>query len=135
MAKLVGTLISLGGAMVLTLYKGVALTHAAPPHGHRRQQHQAASHGKWTLGTVAILGNCVCLSCWFLLQGRLARKYPHVYSSNSFMSGLSFLQVALVGLCTQRTITPWIIKSKFQILTVLYAVCHPQSQSSVVTAL
>ncbi|KAK3131400.1 hypothetical protein QOZ80_6AG0505890 [Eleusine coracana subsp. coracana] len=124
MAKLVGTLVSLGGAMVLTLYKGVTLTHAAPPH--QLQQHQAAaqegsSHAKWTLGTLAILGNCVCLSCWFLLQGRLARKYPHVYSCNSFMSGLSFLQVAAVGLCTQRTISPWIISSKFQILTVLYA--------------
>jgi hypothetical protein len=120
MAKLVGTLVSLGGAMVLTLYKGVALTHAASPHHGR--QHQAQGHAKWTLGTLAILGNCVCLSCWFLLHGRLARKYPHVYSCNSLVSGLSFLQVAVVGLCTQRSITPWIIKSKFQILTVLYAV-------------
>lgn len=125
MAKLVGTLVSLGGAMVLSLYRGVALTHAAPPH-HRQHQAQqdSVSHAKWTLGTVAILGNCVCLSCWFLLHGRLARKYPHVYSCNSLVSGLSFLQVAVVGLCTQRSITPWIINSKFQILTVLYAVCN-----------
>uniref|UniRef100_A0A0A9H9N5 WAT1-related protein n=1 Tax=Arundo donax TaxID=35708 RepID=A0A0A9H9N5_ARUDO len=125
MAKLLGTLVSLGGAMVLTLYKGVALTHAAPPqHLHSHGQGGAAdpvSRGKWTLGTVAILGNCVCLSCWFLLHGRLARKYPHVYSCNALMSMLSFLQVAVVGLCTQRTISPWIVKSKFQILTVLYA--------------
>ncbi|XP_062233812.1 WAT1-related protein At3g30340-like [Phragmites australis] len=125
MAKLVGTLVSLGGAMVLTFYKGVALTHAAPPqHLHSRQHGGAAdsmSRGKWTLGTVAILGNCVCLSCWFLFHGRLARKYPHVYSCNALMSALSFLQVAVVGLCTQRRISPWIVKSKFQILTVLYA--------------
>ncbi|TVU12977.1 hypothetical protein EJB05_46644 [Eragrostis curvula] len=120
MAKLVGTLISLGGAMVLTLYKGVALTHAAPQL-HSRHQQDAVSHAKWTLGTLAILGNCVCLSCWFLIHSRLAKKYPHVYSCNSLMSGLSFLQVAVVGLCTQRSISPWIIKSKFQILTVLYA--------------
>ncbi|CAN6209021.1 unnamed protein product [Urochloa humidicola] len=119
MAKLAGTLVSLGGAMVLTLYKGVALTNAG---GMSPQQHRAAvSRGKWTLGTVAILGNCVCLSCWFLLHGRLAKKYPHVYSCNALMSMLSFLQVALVGLCTQRSISPWIITSKFQILTVLYA--------------
>ncbi|KAL6861670.1 hypothetical protein ACP4OV_017370 [Aristida adscensionis] len=125
-AKLAGTLVSVGGAMVLTLYRGAALTRAAaPPRGLRHGGHEAAAnaagHGKWTLGTVAILGNCVCLSCWFLLQGRLARKYPHVYSSNAFMSAFSFLQVALVGLSTHRTIAPWIIRSKFQILTVLYA--------------
>ncbi|CAN6192135.1 unnamed protein product [Urochloa humidicola] len=126
MAKLAGTLVSLGGAMVLTLYKGAALTHAGGMSSHS-QHHQppasdaAVSRGKWTLGTVAILGNCVCLSCWFLLHGRLAKKYPHVYSCNALMSMLSFLQVAVVGLCTQRSISPWIITSKFQILTVLYA--------------
>ncbi|KAL6606473.1 hypothetical protein ACP70R_042126 [Stipagrostis hirtigluma subsp. patula] len=122
-AKLAGTLVSVGGAMVLTLYRGAALTHAAPPHGvsSHRPPANAAGHGKWTLGTVAILGNCVCLSCWFLLQGRLARKYPHVYSCNAFMSAFSFLQVAAVGLCTERSISPWIVKAKFQILTVLYA--------------
>nr|CAB3466701.1 unnamed protein product [Digitaria exilis] len=124
MAKLLGTLVSLGGAMVLTLYKGAAITHAAPNlihSGDHRRPHAAVGRGKWTLGTVAILGNCVCLSCWFLLHGRLARKYPHVYSCNALMSMLSFLQVAVVGLCTQRSIAPWIITSKFQILTVLYA--------------
>jgi drug/metabolite transporter (DMT)-like permease len=126
-AKLAGTLVSLGGAMVLTLYKGVALTNAGSPHlsdshHHRREAEAAVSRGKWTLGTVAILGNCVCLSCWFLLHGRLAKKYPHVYSCNALMSMFSFLQVAVVGLCTQRSISPWIVTSKFQILTVLYAV-------------
>jgi len=80
MAKLLGTLVSLAGAMVLTLYKGVALTHAAaadPSSQFHSQSHAASaavSRGKWTLGTVAILGNCVCLSCWFLLHGRLAKK-------------------------------------------------------------
>ncbi|KAL5651277.1 hypothetical protein ACJX0J_036735, partial [Zea mays] len=128
LAKLLGTLVSLAGAMVLTLYKGVALTHAAAAsqdqqqHSHGRLPPSAAdSRGKWTLGTVAILGNCVCLSCWFLLHGRLAKKYPHVYSCNALMSLLSFLQVAVVGLCTQRSISPWIVTSKFNILTVLYA--------------
>lgn len=128
MAKLLGTLVSLAGAMVLTLYKGVALTHAAAassPHQQHLRPHaaadDAASRGKWTLGTVAILGNCVCLSCWFLLHGRLAKKYPHVYSCNALMSLFSFFQVAVVGLCTQRSISPWIITSKFNILTVLYA--------------
>ncbi|KAG0512349.1 hypothetical protein BDA96_10G005700 [Sorghum bicolor] len=126
MAKLLGTLVSLAGAMVLTLYKGVALTHAAVAASPHRPTHaaadaDAASRGKWTLGTVAILGNCVCLSCWFLLHGRLAKKYPHVYSCNALMSLFSFFQVAVVGLCTQRSISPWIITSKFNILTVLYA--------------
>ncbi|KAF0911691.1 hypothetical protein E2562_011691 [Oryza meyeriana var. granulata] len=122
-AKLVGTLISLAGAMVLTFYKGVAVTHTKIQHLHSSELHHGASMSSrnWTLGTVAILGNCVCLSCWFLLHSRLAKKYPHVYSCNAFMCMFSFLQVAVVGLCTQRNVAVWIVRSKFQILTVLYA--------------
>ncbi|KAM0885102.1 hypothetical protein ACQ4PT_030566 [Festuca glaucescens] len=126
-AKLAGTLVSLAGAMVLTFYKGVPLTHT---HLHHSASAAAASPSplsaaesgrRWTLGTVAILGNCVCLSCWYLLHGRLAKKYPYVYSCNAFMSTFSFLQVAAIGLCAKRSLAAWLITSKFQILTVLYA--------------
>jgi hypothetical protein len=55
-----------------------------------------------------------------------------MYSCNSLVSRLSFLQVAVVGLCTQRSITSWIIKSKFQILKVLYAVIFSSVIISVV---
>uniref|UniRef100_J3MAK9 WAT1-related protein n=1 Tax=Oryza brachyantha TaxID=4533 RepID=J3MAK9_ORYBR len=122
-AKLVGTLISLAGAMVLTFYKGVPVTHASEIHSSQLHHGAGAatSSRNWTLGTVAILGNCICLSCWFLLHSRLAKKYPYVYSCNAFMCMFSFLQVAVVGLCTQRNVAVWTVTSKFQILTVLYA--------------
>uniref|UniRef100_A0ACD5Y0P1 Uncharacterized protein n=1 Tax=Avena sativa TaxID=4498 RepID=A0ACD5Y0P1_AVESA len=121
-AKLAGTLVSLAGAMVLTFYKGAALTHAHHAHHSAASPAAAASSSRrWTLGTVAILGNCVCLSCWFLLHGRLAKKYPYVYSCNAFMSTFSFLQVAAVGLCAKRSLAAWLVTDKFQILTVLYA--------------
>jgi drug/metabolite transporter (DMT)-like permease len=127
-AKLAGTLVSLAGAMVLTFYKGVPLTnthlhHSASPAAPSSSPLSAAeSSRRWTLGTVAILGNCVCLACWYLLHGRLAKKYPYVYSCNAFMSTFSFLQVAAIGLCAKRNLAAWLITSKFQILTVLYAV-------------
>ncbi|KQK20032.1 WAT1-related protein At4g01440 [Brachypodium distachyon] len=126
-SKLIGTLVSLGGAMVLTFYKGVPITHIQSagfhPSSSSSSSSPAPAHGnaQWTLGTVAILGNCVCLSCWFLVHGRLSKKYPHVYSCNAFVSALSFLQVAAVGLVARRSLAAWTITSKFQILTVLYA--------------
>ncbi|KAM3293899.1 hypothetical protein ACQJBY_037049 [Aegilops geniculata] len=125
-AKLAGTLVSLAGAMLLTFYRGVALTHANGAHQLHRPPSSPPSPAtdsgrRWTLGTVAILGNCVCLACWYLLQGRIARKYPYVYSCNAFLSTFSFLQAAVVGLCVQRNLSAWIITNKFQILTVLYS--------------
>ncbi|CAN6192114.1 unnamed protein product [Urochloa humidicola] len=52
-AKIIGTLMSFAGVMLLTLYKGVALTHQVEPS--EGPDHHAAESGKksWTLGTVA----------------------------------------------------------------------------------
>ncbi|XBI75662.1 hypothetical protein VPH35_069014 [Triticum aestivum] len=125
-AKLAGTLVSLAGAMLLTFYRGVALTHPNSAHQLHRSPSSPPSPGadsgrRWTLGTVAILGNCVCLACWYLLQGRITRKYPYVYSCNAFLSTFSFLQVVVVGLCVKHNLASWIITNKLQILTILYS--------------
>ncbi|GJN01151.1 hypothetical protein PR202_ga18391 [Eleusine coracana subsp. coracana] len=106
MAKLVGTLVSLGGAMVLTLYKGVT------PHPRRAAASAAAASGGGA-------------------RRLITRQVDAGHAGHPRELRLPLLlvpaprpprqKVAAVGLCTQRTISPWIISSKFQILTVLYA--------------
>ena len=66
-AKIIGTLMSFAGVMLLTLYKGVALTHQAEPSGQHAEIAAAESGKKsWPLGTLALLANCLCFSFWLL---------------------------------------------------------------------
>ncbi|RLN11833.1 WAT1-related protein [Panicum miliaceum] len=118
-AKIIGTLMSFAGVMLLTLYKGVALTHQAEPS---ESPDHAAESGKkrWTLGTVALLANCLCFSLWLLLQSKLTKKYPALYSSTAYMFLISSLQGGGLTAAIQRRASVWVLTRPLEIVTVLY---------------
>uniref|UniRef100_K3XXV4 WAT1-related protein n=1 Tax=Setaria italica TaxID=4555 RepID=K3XXV4_SETIT len=98
-AKIIGTLMSFAGVMLLTLYKGVALTHQVEPS--ESPDHHAGKKS-WTLGTLALLANCLCFSFWLLLQSKLTKKYPALYSSTAYMFLISSLQGGSLTAAIQR---------------------------------
>ncbi|OAY70886.1 WAT1-related protein, partial [Ananas comosus] len=61
LAKVVGTVVSIGGATVITLYKGLPVLLHTEPHSKLGALFVASSNPilNWTLGCVYILGNCV----------------------------------------------------------------------------
>ena len=127
-AKIIGTLMSFAGVMLLTLYKGVALTHQAEPS---ESPDHAAESGKksWTLGTVALLANCLCFSFWLLLQSKLTKKYPALYSSTTYMFLISSLQGGGLTAAIQRRASVWVLTRPLEIVAVLYTVRFPLSLS------
>ncbi|VAI68627.1 unnamed protein product [Triticum turgidum subsp. durum] len=120
-AKIIGTLMSFAGVMLLTLYKGVALTHQAEPSGQHAEIAAAESGKKsWTLGTLALLANCLCFSFWLLLQSKLTKKYPALYSSTAYMFLISSLQGGGLTAAIQRRASVWVLTKPVEIVTVLY---------------
>lgn len=75
-AKVMGTLVGIVGAMLLTFYKGPELgiwpTHVGLLHknhplgGHANEVHQKSVNH--VLGALLALGSCVCFASWFILQ-------------------------------------------------------------------
>ncbi|KAJ3672648.1 hypothetical protein LUZ60_007369 [Juncus effusus] len=122
LAKLFGTLLSLIGAMILTLYKGIPLTHKNPQMGQTDQQVNGSNGSeKWIFGSIALLANAIAFSLWLLLQSKVTKKYPVVFSSTAFMLLLSFIQVGGLGLAIERNISVWIPKGNIQITSVIYS--------------
>lgn len=122
-AKISGTLMSFAGVMLLTLYKGVALTHQGDQSVLSGQHAEATTEsGKksWTLGTLALLANCLCFSFWLLLQSKLTKKYPALYSSTAYMFLISSMQGGGLTVAIQRRKSVWVLKQTVEIVTVLY---------------
>uniref|UniRef100_A0A0D9WKX5 WAT1-related protein n=1 Tax=Leersia perrieri TaxID=77586 RepID=A0A0D9WKX5_9ORYZ len=121
-AKITGTLMSFAGVMLLTLYKGVALTHQAV--SSLSSDHHAVieetNKKSWTLGTVALLANCLCFSFWLLLQTKLTKKYPALYSSTAYMFLISSLQGGGLTAAIQRRASVWALTRTVEIVAVLY---------------
>ncbi|XP_020577882.1 WAT1-related protein At3g30340-like isoform X2 [Phalaenopsis equestris] len=123
LAKGAGTVVTIGGGLILTLYRGMVLiapskvavlSHQTPP--------LAAMHEskRWTMGTVALLLGVSSWALWFPLQSRIGRRYRALYTGTAIVFLFSFLQTALISLLIQKSFSQWIVKSKFQILSILY---------------
>ncbi|KAG8076438.1 hypothetical protein GUJ93_ZPchr0006g43767 [Zizania palustris] len=125
LAKIVGTLTSVGGAILLSLYKGAALTHTASSvqevTAKGTTSSGSISKGRWMLGSVLLILNCITFSAWMLLQGKLTKKYPAVISSTAFMTFFSSLQAGILALITQRHLSVWLLRGNMQITAVVFA--------------
>uniref|UniRef100_A0A0D9VB41 WAT1-related protein n=1 Tax=Leersia perrieri TaxID=77586 RepID=A0A0D9VB41_9ORYZ len=122
-AKVGGTVLGFSGAMILALYQGPSLTKLGDGSSLYSSSSTAAvgHHHRWAIGSVALLGGSACWSLWFILQSKIATKYPALYSGNALMFLLSFLQMAAVALAIDGvTLSPWILTTKLQIITVLF---------------
>ncbi|XP_010553571.1 PREDICTED: WAT1-related protein At3g30340-like [Tarenaya hassleriana] len=129
-AKVVGTVVCVGGAMLLTLYRG------APLFGNRSSDDVSVretrlittsskgrpSGERWSLGTVALVVGSFLWSSWFLVQSKVSQRYPCQCSSTAIISFFGSIQSALLCLATSGwKPSAWALKGTLEILTVLYA--------------
>nr|XP_048326939.1 WAT1-related protein At3g30340-like isoform X1 [Ziziphus jujuba var. spinosa] len=124
-AKVIGTLVCIAGAAVLTLYKGMPLFHSSPAMAHAIDHAIKLSSRKkaqrWTIGSVALVIGTLLWSSWFLVQSNIGKRFPCQYSSTAIMSFFGAIQSAILSLCTVRNLSVWVLKGKIQIATVLFA--------------
>ncbi|CAF2143967.1 hypothetical protein BRARA_B03399 [Brassica rapa] len=121
-AKVLGTMICVCGALVLTLYKGPALTR------QNAQMHTQTSNGsttsvtqKWAVGSVMLIISILIWSLWFIVQGKICQTYPCKYTSTTILSFFGVIQSALLSLISERSISMWVLKERFQVLSLLYS--------------
>ncbi|KAL4028031.1 hypothetical protein IC575_011223 [Cucumis melo] len=129
-AKVLGTLMGIGGAMILTFYKGfeiniwtthVDLLHGRnvshlPPHSHSHSH----SHNL-LLGSVLALASCLSYSFWLILQAKMMKIYPCQYSSTALMCVMGAIQGVAISICTERDWKQWKLGWNIRLLTVTFA--------------
>ncbi|PIA47737.1 hypothetical protein AQUCO_01400383v1 [Aquilegia coerulea] len=125
-AKVLGTLLGLGGAMLLTFYKGIEINlwsaHLIHLHDNR-SSHAAGSHGETgnrVLGAILALGSCLCYATWLIIQTKMSEKYPCQYSSTALMCVMGSVQAVIFALCMERDWTQWKLGWNIRLLTVAY---------------
>lgn len=128
-AKVLGTSIGIGGSLVLALYKGIPLIniHSANNSSSsqvNRAQKAAGNHGAnkdWAVGSLFLFGGSLTWSSWFIIQDRIAKKFPFEYTSTSILSFFSAIQSAILFSILDRNVSHWILKKPLEITSILYA--------------
>ncbi|CAN6445181.1 unnamed protein product [Victoria cruziana] len=122
-AKILGTLIGLGGAMLLTFYKGANIQ---PRSVHTHWLHHPdrvgpKATGSRALGSLMAVGSTLSYSVWLILQARLSEHYPHPYTSTALLCLMAAVQSACFAGIYDRNAAAWKLRWDVKLLTVIYA--------------
>ena len=130
-AKVVGTIASVAGASVITLYKGPTIY--APNSSHLHQSHFLVSLGdakgkNWTLGCIYLIVHCLCWSGWIVVQAPLLKKYPARLSVTSYSCLFSTLQFLVIAASFERDLQAWQVHSDGELFSIFYTVSESENQ-------
>lgn len=121
-AKVVGTLVTVIGALLMILYKGPIIefiwSKGRTQHGSSGGENQ--SH--WLVGTLMLLFSCFCWSAFFILQSNTLKAYPAELSLSTLICLLGAGQSAAVALAVERNAKPWLIGFGTNLFTAVYSV-------------
>ncbi|KAJ9703976.1 hypothetical protein PVL29_005314 [Vitis rotundifolia] len=126
-AKVTGTLLGIGGAMVLTFYKGPQINiWSTKVHLLKhKDQHVAASHrgmDNHVLGSLLAVASCFSYATWLIIQAKMGERYPCDYSSTALMCATASVQTVVYAICKERNWSAWKLGWNIRLLTVAYTV-------------
>nr|GEY03590.1 WAT1-related protein At1g25270-like [Tanacetum cinerariifolium] len=122
-AKVIGTALGVGGAMLLTFYKGVDLHMWKTNVNLLHDQHHASNiqhSGNRVMGSLLAMGSCFSYSIWLILQTNMVKKFPCPYSVTALTSAMGGVQALVYGLSTERHWDDWKLSWNVRLLTVAY---------------
>ncbi|KAK1300662.1 WAT1-related protein [Acorus calamus] len=119
-AKVFGTLIVVGGAMLLSFYKGMEInlgkTSLDLSH-HHHHHHESGSHA---LGSLLAVAYCISSAVWLIIQAQMIAKYMCLYSVTALMCLMASVQGVVFAFCVESDWGVWRLGFDIRLLTVVY---------------
>ncbi|XP_030509775.2 WAT1-related protein At4g30420 [Cannabis sativa] len=106
-AKIVGTMLCVGGAMSMALVKGPKLFNSELPINNSLFGSGSSGDDHWILGCILLFGSCCCWSIWLILQVPASASYPDHLSLSAWMCFMATIQSAIITLFIEKDMEAW----------------------------
>ncbi|KAL7208771.1 hypothetical protein ACSBR1_030493 [Camellia fascicularis] len=120
-AKVIGTIVTFGGALAMTLYKGPIINLFWSPKTSHIVLSNDSSDKHWLSGTLCLLVGCVAWSCFFILQSITVKKYPAELSLAFWICLIGAVLSAALTLVAERHPCVWSIGWDSRLLAPVYS--------------
>ncbi|TKY59547.1 WAT1-related protein [Spatholobus suberectus] len=120
-AKVVGTLLGLAGAMLLTFYKGLEFDiwpfriNLLQPREY--QDELVIDTVQELLGVLCVAASCFCFSLWLIIQAKMSQEYPCYMTSIALLNSIGAIQSLIFGFCVVRDLNEWRLGWDIRLLT------------------
>ncbi|KAL2348566.1 hypothetical protein Fmac_002566 [Flemingia macrophylla] len=123
LAKVLGVLASVGGASIITLYKGPSIY--SPHLALHKEQYLSIlgdARGKnWNMGGIYLFGHCLCWSGWIVMQAFVLKKYSSPLTVSAFTCFFGVVQFLTIAAFFEKDFKAWQVNSSGEIYSVLFS--------------
>ncbi|KAK9052424.1 hypothetical protein SSX86_029053 [Deinandra increscens subsp. villosa] len=118
-AKLLGTIVSVTGAFVVTLYRGPTLiwSNSSPPSINSSLS--TTSQTNWALGGLFLTSEYILVPLWYIVQTQIMKEYPAELTVVFFYNLIVSLLAAIVGAFSEPDSSAWRIKPDIALASIL----------------
>ncbi|XP_062027480.1 WAT1-related protein At3g28050-like [Rosa rugosa] len=125
--KIMGTLVSISGALIVTLYKGAPLLGTpvqSIPDSSPSNTSSSTSMNNWIIGGLFLATASSCLAIWNTAQAAILKGYPSEMTIVSFYSLFGTIQCTILSLFVERNPSAWTLRPDIELASIFYsAIC------------
>ncbi|MED6109649.1 hypothetical protein PIB30_035644 [Stylosanthes scabra] len=128
-AKVMGSIISIGGAFALTFYKGPSMTISNNSHTkitslpslllHQPINTLKSVDTNWVIAGILLIADYLLVSLWYILQVDVLKDYPDELSMLFFYNVTSTITSTIVGSIMEPNASAWKISLDISLLSIL----------------
>ncbi|CAA7058225.1 unnamed protein product [Microthlaspi erraticum] len=120
-AKVVGTMLGVGGALVFIFYRGKAI-HLWSTHVDLvNQTSDSTTHHISFFGALLVFGGNLSYSLWLLLQVKIGKKFGGPYWNATLMNMMGSIVAVILALSWNVDCKEWRLGWNIRLLTIAYA--------------
>ncbi|XP_050223078.1 WAT1-related protein At3g28050-like [Mercurialis annua] len=116
-AKVLGTIVSIAGAFIVTLYKGPAIIIASPPSVSLNQTLHS-SNPNWILGGILLTVEYLLVPLWYIVQTQIMEEYPAETTVVFFYNLTVSFVAAIAALIIEGPSSAWIVSPNIALASI-----------------
>ncbi|GFP80377.1 wat1-related protein at1g09380 [Phtheirospermum japonicum] len=125
-AKIVGTILCVGGAILLSFYHG-PIVNIGESSIHWKYAEKTGTkngsinHVNLILGPFLLIVSAISWAAWLIIQTKVSQKYGAPYSSSALMCLMASIQCVIVAFAFDHDLSAWSLHSSIRIVSSIYS--------------
>ncbi|KAK9735749.1 hypothetical protein RND81_04G224800 [Saponaria officinalis] len=128
-AKIGGTIVCIGGAMLLSFYHGQVINISQPQFHWKYSGHtldnnvgsHITHHHNNLLGPLSILAANIFMAVYFILQAKMSENFQAPYTSSALLCFMASFQCGALAAFNNHNISDWSLTSRIRLVSSVYA--------------
>ncbi|KAI5665557.1 hypothetical protein M9H77_15410 [Catharanthus roseus] len=117
--KIMGTIISIAGALVVVLYEGPAVITVRSFPSNKLSA--VGSSSNWVIGGALLAAEYILVAVWYIYQTKAVKEYPAEMVVVFFFNLFACIVAAPVCLIAEPNLSAWKVQPDIRLLSILYA--------------